>query len=74
MSEVVFIDNSMNVREAISDAALAFLIEASGEIQSETIRNTPVDTGQLKGSWKYNINESCSQVGKHIKGEDNGKN
>lgn len=58
MSEVVFIDNSMNVREAISDAALAFLIEASGEIQSETIRNTPVDTGQLKGSWKYNINES----------------
>ena len=29
MSEVVFIDNSMNVREAISDAALAFLIEAS---------------------------------------------
>lgn len=57
MADVEFIDNSIQVNRAIEDAVGAFLIEASGELASEAARNTPVDTGQLKGSWKANVDE-----------------
>lgn len=52
---VEFKDNRIAVKEALKKTALAYLHEASGEIQVQTMRNTPVDTGQLKGSWDYDI-------------------
>lgn len=62
MADVEFIDNTMKVNRAIEDAVGAFLLEASGEIASEAARNTSVDTGQLKGSWKANVDESKGEA------------
>lgn len=58
MPDVKFIDNSMNVKAALGDAAEAFLHEAAGEVASQAARNSPVDNGQLKGSWAYRMDGS----------------
>ena len=54
---VEFTDNSVRVKEAMNDAIIAWLYEAAGELKSQVQRNSPVDTGQLKGSWDYNVDE-----------------
>lgn len=54
---VKFKDNSMAVKAAIEELGIAFLHEAAGELVAQTARNTPVDTGQLKGSWNYEVDE-----------------
>lgn len=56
--EVKFENHTLEVKAAMDKAIIAFLHEASGELVSQTQRNTPVDTGQLKGSWDYKVNES----------------
>ena len=58
MANVDFIDNSMEVKAAMKEAAIAYLHEASGELVSQVARNTAVDTGQLKGSWNYEVDNS----------------
>lgn len=58
MAEVQFSDTRIKVKNAIGSAAIAFLEEAAGELQSQVQRNTRVDTGQTKGSWDHQINES----------------
>ena len=50
---VQFEDNSMFIIDEIENAALKFLEEASGELESQVKRNTRVDTGQLKNSWEH---------------------
>lgn len=53
-NEIKFTDNSIACKKAIAQAAKAFLIEAGGELVSQTKRNTTrVDTGKTKGSWTY---------------------
>lgn len=52
-----FEDYSIEVKTAINDAIIAFLHEAAGELEAQVKRNTPVDTGQLKGSWDYKVYE-----------------
>ena len=37
---------------------IAGLHEASGEVLAAAIRNTPVDTSQLKNSWAYKVDEN----------------
>ena len=59
---VHFEDYSVRVKEAMNDAALTFLEEAANEIKSATQRKTPVDTGQLKGSWSHRVNESKKEA------------
>lgn len=54
---VKFTDNRVQVEGAMKEAAIAYLHEASGELVSQTARNTAVDTGQLKGSWNYKVDE-----------------
>ena len=61
--EVKFTDNSVACKKAIAQAAKAFLIEAAGELTSQVKRNTRVDTGQTKGSWRYEIKENEALVG-----------
>lgn len=65
MADVQFEDYSVKVKDALDDKCIAWLYEASGEIQASTMRNSRVDTGQLKGSWQYKVDESAgeSQVG-----------
>lgn len=55
---VQFDDFSMQVKAAIEEAAVQFLHEAAGELVSQTARNSPVDTGQLKNSWQYKVDEN----------------
>ncbi|MEG1868951.1 MAG: HK97 gp10 family phage protein [Clostridiales bacterium] len=52
---VVFENNSIAVKKALDEAGLAWLYEASGEICSQTQRNTEVDTGKTKGSWRTEV-------------------
>ena len=54
---VQFKDNSMAVKAALNDAVLQYLQEAGGEMVAQTVRRTPVDTGQLKNSWDYVVDE-----------------
>lgn len=62
MADIEFIDNHVQVNRAIDDAVGAFLLEASAELVSATRRNTPKDTGQLKGSWAANVDESKGEA------------
>ena len=55
---VQFDDFSMQVKAALEEAAVQFLHEAAGELVSQTARNSPVDTGQLKNSWQYKVDEN----------------
>ena len=55
---VQFDDFSMQVKAALEEAAVQFLYEAAGELASQTARNSPVDTGQLKNSWQYKVDEN----------------
>lgn len=62
MADMQFEDNSMKVKDALESAAIAWLHEAAGELESQVKRNTPVDTGQLKGSWDYKVDESAQKA------------
>ena len=59
---VEFEDFSIQVTDAIEDAALRFLEEAASEIESSAKRNSRVKTGQLKGSWKHIVDESAYEA------------
>ena len=55
---VHFTDNSARVKAALNTAAIAYLHEAGGEIEAQVKRNTRVDSGQLKNSWTYTVDEA----------------
>jgi hypothetical protein len=55
---VEFIDNRIAIKNMISDTAVAFLNEAAGEVQSQAQRNSRVKTGQTRGSYEYQVDES----------------
>lgn len=69
---VEFEDYRVQVKDALFDAADAFLHEACGEIQSRTKRNSRVDTGQTKGSYEYKVSgsftdgEQYGQIGSNL--------
>lgn len=52
---VQFKDYTFKVTGALDAAALQFLEEAVSELQTQAEENTPVDTGQLKGSWDHKV-------------------
>lgn len=58
MADVEFTDNSVQVKNAIEEACVSWLHEVGGEIKSRVSRNSPVDFGQLKGSWDYHVDKS----------------
>lgn len=59
---VRFYSNSVAVRDAINDAAIAYLYEAAGAITSQVKRNSRVGSGQLKNSWTYKVDESQGEA------------
>ena len=59
---VEFQDFSVQVKEAVGEKAAQFLEEAVAEIESAAKRNSRVDTGQLKGSWDHQVNESAQEA------------
>lgn len=60
---VEFHDNSVKVKAALNDAIIQFLHDAGMIVESDAVSNTKgVDTGQLKNSWNYIVDESKSEV------------
>lgn len=62
MADIEFKDYSVEVKEAMNEKLIAALREAAGELESQVKRNTPIDTGQLKGSWSYKVDESKGEA------------
>ena len=58
MSKVEFKDFSINVKSTMKNIAQSVLEEVAGEFESQTKRNTAVDTGQTKNSWTHNVKSS----------------
>ena len=58
MSDVVFIDNSIAVKEAFEKYAEKFLTEAATMIESQVKQNTAVDSSQTKQNWKHVVDIS----------------
>lgn len=59
---IIFKDFRAEVKGELADKAVAFLYEAVAELQSQTARNSRVDTGQTKGSWNTGVNESSLEA------------
>lgn len=59
---VHFTNNSAQVKAALDEAAIAYLYEAGGELESQVKRNSRVGTGQLKNSWTYRVDESKGET------------
>ena len=59
---VEFQDFSIQVKDAVEDAAIKFLEEAASEIESQAKRNSRVDTGQLKGSWDHKVDNGAMKA------------
>lgn len=68
MGEVLFKDYSDDVKKKIMQLGVSWLYEASGEIKSQTQRNTRVDTGQTKDKWDYIVDEKKleAQIGSRL--------
>lgn len=58
MSEVIFEDYSMQVKSAIADRVEAVLEECAGELESQVKRNSRVDTGKTKNSFRHKVTGS----------------
>lgn len=57
---VEFHDFSLQVKEAMEDACVAYLYEAAGELEAQTKRNMPNGQwyAQQKSKWKYAVDEN----------------
>ena len=55
---VEFKDYSIKVKKFMDTVGMEVLDEVGGEMKSQVIKNTAVDTGQLKGSWTYVVQQS----------------
>ena len=63
MAGIEFEDYSVQVKQAINDACKQWLEETSGEIEAQAKRTSPVDFGQLKGSWNHHVSDDTATVG-----------
>ena len=61
MADVIFEDFSVKVINAIDDTVNIALEEAAGELEAQVKRNTRVDTGKTKNSFRHSVDDS-----KHI--------
>ena len=59
---VVFKDFTKIVLDKIQETGEQFLEEVGGEIESQTKRNTKVDTGKTKNSWEHVVNTDKMEV------------
>ena len=56
--EVEFQDYTIKVINAMNDKANAILEECAGELESQTKRNSRVDTGKTKNSFQHKVVDS----------------
>jgi len=57
-NDVIFEDYTINVQSAIDDKVDAVLEEVAGELESAVKRNTRVDTGKTKSSFRHRVTGS----------------
>ena len=55
---VEFHDYSIEAKDALDETALLFLEKACMSVTAQVQQITPVGDGQLKGSWRYEIDRS----------------
>lgn len=55
---ITFTDNTIEIENIIEEKAVAFLYEATGELEAQTKRNSRVATGQTKGAWSTEVDEN----------------
>lgn len=59
--EVKLTDNLPQLKAAVKKAALNWLEESTGELESQTKRNTRVDTGDTKNSWGHSVDPAAME-------------
>ena len=66
---VIFKDFSDEINRKINTLGVAWLEEASGEVESQTKQNTKVKTGRTKNSWEHKVYENKleAEVGSRYK-------
>lgn len=52
-----FEDNRIKIKQILNDKALKYLEEISAEFESQTAKNTRVDTSQTKNAWSHIVDE-----------------
>lgn len=60
---VEFEDNRVQVKKAIDNRIKAVLEECAAELESQTKRNTRVDTGKTKNSWRHIVIGNTAYIG-----------
>lgn len=58
MADVIFEDYTVKVQNAMSDQINIALEECAGELESQVKRNSRVDTGKTKNSFRHKVVES----------------
>ena len=58
MADVEFKDFSIEVKGAISDKINIALEESAGELESQVKRNSRVDTGKTKNSYRHHVDDA----------------
>lgn len=58
MADVIFEDYTIKVQGAISDRINIALEECAGELESQVKRNSRVDTGKTKNSFRHRVDDS----------------
>lgn len=69
MSKVEFQDFTFQVQGNLEKLAMKALEEAAGELESQVKRNTKVDTGKTKNSWRHRVSSSGDEF-KAVVGSD----
>lgn len=57
MAEVIFEDYTIQVQKAMDSKINAVLEECAGEMESQVKRNTRVDTGKTKNSFRHHVDD-----------------
>ena len=62
MADIIFKNYIPEIQSKLQHAAEAWLEEASGELETQVIRNTRVDTGRTKGSWNHKVDNGALEA------------
>lgn len=55
-------NNLPQIKGEVKKAALKWLEETAGELESQTVRASTSDTGQTKGSWTHQVDTSATEA------------
>lgn len=58
MANIIFEDYTIKVQKAMDNRINAVLEECAGELESQAKRNTRVDTGKTKNSFRHHVDDA----------------